>query len=476
VSLALELVDIRKQFGAVVALASGTLRVREGTVHALVGENGAGKTTLVRIAAGELRPDGGLVKIAQQERTLRGSGDALGYGIGMVHQHFAIVPSMTVAENIALATPGRFDPRRGAEHVRSLARETGLEISAGALVRDLPVAAQQRVEILKALSRRTRLLIFDEPTAVLAPDESEGLFAWMRQFVERGSAVVFITHRLAEARRVADEVTVLRGGRTVATHQMHEVSDRTLVEEMIGQAVSEPASGAMPAVGEVVISLTDVSVRGERKEPVLHDVSMSVRAGEIVGIAAIEGAGQRELLRILSGRLSPDQGRCIVPRDVGFIPEDRHRDALVLDMSLAENVALRGLAARRGLLDWREVSRSSELLLQGFDVRATSVDVRAATLSGGNQQKLVVGREMVPAPTALVAENPTRGLDVRAGIAIRQGLRASRDNGLAVVIYSADIDEVIALADRVLVVYAGTVHQVPKVRDAIGRAMMGLAA
>lgn len=503
-TLTLELDGLHKRFGQVEALAGASLRVRPGTVHALLGENGAGKSTLMRIAFGMLRPDAGRLVVNGTESRFASSADALAQGIGMVHQHFTLVPAMTVAENVALGMRGRYDARATAERVRTLAERTGLPLDPEARVEALPVGAQQRLEIVKALARDVRLLILDEPTAVLAPHEADELLRWVRRFADDGHAVVLITHKLREALAVSDDVTVLRRGRTVLTGAAAERTEDALVAAMVGAMVgSEAARGpvsaptaeespratrAGPPHGEraVVASLRAVHVTDARGTTLVRDASLDVREGEIVGIAAVEGSGQRELLRLLAGRLRPTRGEVTIPADVAFVPEDRHVDAMALDMSLTENVALRGLSRRRGRMPWRALGASTDALLARFDVRAPGAATSARSLSGGNQQKLVLARELAAEgtssggldldrhPALVVVENPTRGLDIRATASVQEHLRGARDAGCAVVVYSSDLDEVMALADRVLVLHAGQVTAVhPATREAVGRAMLG---
>jgi ABC-type uncharacterized transport system ATPase subunit len=496
------------------ALDGAEIGVRHGSVHALLGENGAGKTTLMRIAYGLLRPDAGSVTVEGVERRFASPADAIRAGIGMVQQHFALVPAMTVAENVALGGHGRFDAEITAADVRSIADSMGLSVDPQALVADLSVEGQQRVEIVKALARDARILILDEPTAVLAPPSADRLLAWLRQFADRGHAVVLITHKLREALRVADDVTVLRHGRTVLAAAARTTSDSALARAMLGAAA---AGSESPLIGDnamesgathrpssrypraddvgAPIILEHVTVTDRRGVVKIRDASFRVQAGEIVGIAAVEGEGQHELLRAIAGRTSVSQGHIITPLAVGFIPEDRQQDALILDFTLSENVALQGAGARRGRVLWAEQRARTQRLLATYDVRAADEGVRAGTLSGGNQQKLVLARELEsdpssqdpivvgqpaahdrPAPrlTALVAENPTRGLDIQATAAVHARLRDARDRGMALVVYSSDLDEVLALADRVLVLAGGSAREVAGDRDVVGRAMLGL--
>ena len=495
-SVVLELTDIRKRFGAVDALAGASLRVREGTVHALLGENGAGKTTLMRVVYGMLRPDTGTIHLHGSTTRLRSSADAIAHGIGMVHQHFSLVPAMTVAENVALGMSGLYDARQAAARVEALGVRTGLVLDPTARADSLPVGAQQRLEILKALARDAHLLILDEPTAVLAPDEAEALLRWVRRFADDGRSVVLITHKLREASSIADDVTVLRRGATVLRGAVAEFDEPTLVSALLGgdvapaahlgtvasrpppraSATSSASSRSDGLRGATIAALVDVAATDARGVTTLRDVTLDVRAGEILGIAAVEGSGQRELVRVLAGRLVPSAGSIRVPPAVAFIPEDRHRDAMVLEMSLVENVALRGLAVRHGRLDWRALREMTADLLVRFDVRASGVTARAQELSGGNQQKLILARELAERPAMVVAENPTRGLDIRATAAVQAQLRAARDAGSAVILYSSDLDEVLDLADRLVVVHAARMVPVdPPTREAAGRAMLGAA-
>ena len=473
---------ITRQYGEVIALDGASFSVSPGEVHALLGENGAGKSTLMKVAFGLEQPDTGAISFDGERATLRSPRDAMHRGIGMVQQHFALVEAMTVAENVALGSDGRLDLSQVAEQVRRISGAAGLPIDANAFVRDLAVSAQQRVEIIKALARDTRTLILDEPTAVLAPQEAAELLAWIRRFADAGGTVVLIAHKLREVLSVADRVTVLRRGRTVLTATASEVNERILAEAMLGTAspiradasARENTGGdrARPADTDAVITLTNVSACDEYGAERLRSASLVVHPGEIVGIAAVEGAGQFELLRIIAGRIAPSSGVVEVPEVVGFVPEDRHRDAVVLSATLTENIALRGAGKRRGMIPWSRIRRETEALLSLRDVRASSASVPIRTLSGGNQQKLVIGRELASSPAALVVENPTRGLDIRATSVVHAALRAARDAGTAVIVYSSDLDEVLSLADRIVVVTGGRVRAVTGNRDIVGRAML----
>ena len=493
---------ITKHFGNTLALDRADLIVRSSTVHALLGANGAGKTTLMRIAYGMMSPDSGTIEIEGVARRIASPRDAIAAGIGMVHQHYALVPEMTVAENIALGGTGRYEPRAAASRVRAIASTTGLTLDPATRVGDLSVAAQQRVEIAKALARDARLLILDEPTAVLPPETAADLLAWLGRFAAGGGTVVLITHKLREALEVANDVTVLRDGRTVLAAPAAGLTEDRLAEAMIGRTTPALTAGRVhravmttaPHAGVVtashqgpavhaapVFSASHLSLADARGTVVVADATLAIHAGEIVGIAAIEGQGQHELLRALAGRHPVAAGELVIPDDVGFVPEDRSRDALMLEFPLYENVALRRAGRRSGLVSWSAFRLATRMLIETFDIRAEGADARAGTLSGGNQQKLVLGRELAPsagprAPSApaLVIENPTRGLDIGATATVQQRLRDARDAGAAIVLYASDLDEVLPLADRVLVLANGTLRELPVDRDAVGRAMLGL--
>jgi ABC-type uncharacterized transport system ATPase subunit len=345
-----------------------------------------------------------------------------------------------------------------------------------ARVESLSVGGQQRLEIVKALARDARTLILDEPTAVLAPAEGKELLGWLRAFADQGNGVVLITHKLADALAIADAITVLRRGRVVLDAPTADVTARGVTSAILGdEAISVPhvATARRAGEGDVVVSAQHADLIDARGVITLRDVDFEVRGGEIVGVAGVEGAGQRELLRVLAMRARPYRGEVRTPPTAGFVPEDRHRDALVLGFTPAENVALKGAGARRGLVRWREFERLTQTLIRQFDVRGAARSVRM--LSGGNQQKLILSRELNGSPPLLVVENPTRGLDIRASQTVHDRLRAVAESGAAVVVYSSDPDEVLELATRILVLHAGSVRACALDRDAVGRAMLGVA-
>ena len=471
---ALELIDIGKRFGTTAALDGAHLVLRPGTVHGLLGENGAGKTTLMRIAFGMLQPDRGQLRIGGRAVRLRSPRDAIALGVGMVHQHFTHVPAMTVAENVALGGRGRFAPGEAERRVLELGHETGLHLDPRARVATLGVGAQQRLEILKALARRARLLILDEPTAVLAPAEAEELLRWLRQFAVPPRAVVLITHKLREAVAIADTVTVLRRGRTVLSAAAREVTTDDLAAAMLGDAPPHAPAQSAVSPGAVVVRLEDATIADEHGREAVRGATLEVRGGELLGIAGVENSGHHALLRALAGRLDATKGRMERHGTAAFIPEDRQRDALVLGYSLAENIALKNAGMRRGLVPWAAIRTVTERLVQEHDVRPSDVDLPAGALSGGNQQKLVFARELSDEPALIVAENPTRGLDIRATAAVHQRLLAAAASGVAVVVYSTDLDEVLSLATRMVVVHAARVREVPRDRESVGHALLGL--
>jgi ABC-type uncharacterized transport system ATPase subunit len=477
--LALELRGITKRFGAFTANDRIDLDLRQGEVHALLGENGAGKSTLMNVLYGLYKPDEGEIFVRGARADITSSADAIRLGIGMVHQHFMLIPVMTVVENIVLgAEPqqrGQLDLKTARERVRELSATYGLAVDPDAVVEEIGVGQQQRVEILKALYRNARVLILDEPTAVLTPQEVDDLFGVLRTLVAGGTSIILITHKLHEVLEVADRISVLRRGRKVATIDRAGASERSLAELMVGREVLLDVERGPARAGEVVLSVRDLWVRDDRGLDAVRGLTMDVRAGEIVGLAGVDGNGQRELIQALAGMRSPQAGRIELsgadvthanPREssdagVGHIPEDRQRHGLVLDFSLAENCVLHDYddepISRHHWLDREAMGARAAQWIELYDVRGGGPTAPARALSGGNQQKVVLAREIQSNPRLLIAAQPTRGLDVGAIEYVHRRLVEQRDAGCAVLLVSFELDEVLDLADRVLVMYGGQI-------------------
>ena len=491
---ALALRGIRKQFGSVQALRGADFTLAPGEVHALLGENGAGKSTLMHVVYGLTRPDAGTIAIDGTPLVVPSPRAARRRGIGMVHQHFTSVPALSVAENVALAAGWPVRPAELRERVRALAEHVGLPLDPDMPAGRLSVALKQRLEIVKALATDVRILLLDEPTAVLAPMEAEELLRVVRAFTARGGSAVLITHKLDEALAAADRVTVLRQGSVVHEGAVVTETRESLAAAMVGdgrrgQSVwSEARSSEVPPAGDqrsepaahrILVRLEDLEVARDSGYGIaVRRATLIIRAGEIVGLAAVEGNGQRELLRAVAGRLHPLRGRREVAGPVGFIPEDRTTEGLIPELTLTENIVLGSRPddpwIRRGRVDWRTARARTAELLEAYEVVAPGPDARAWSLSGGNQQKVVVARELARQPGVVVAENPTRGLDLRAAEAIHARLHAAAAGGAAVLVYSSDLDEVLALAARVLVAARGVLLEPPPhaTRAEIGKLMV----
>ncbi|MBA3659441.1 MAG: ATP-binding cassette domain-containing protein [Gemmatimonadales bacterium] len=481
---ALELLGIVRSFGPVHALRGADFVLRAGEVHALLGENGAGKSTLMRIAYGLEQADSGTIRVNGAERTIRSPGDARRQGIGMVHQHFTSIPALSVAENVALAAGWPISPRTLSARVRRLSESAGLPLDPDTPAGSLPAGLKQRLEIVKALAADARILLLDEPTAALAPAEAEDLLRVARRFSGGDGAVVLITHKLQEALGTADRITVLRAGRVVASGPAVAQDAGSLAAAMIGNSGDARAEGAgtrhldQPK-GDVLVRCESLEVARQGREGIaVAGVTLEVRSGEAVGVAAIEGNGQRELLRAVAGRLRPSGGRLEVAAPVGFIPEDRTTEGLIAEFTLTENVVLgSGDEApwiRGGRIDWRSARAATATLIRDYAISASSPDVPAASLSGGSQQKLIVARELSRGPRVIVAENPTRGLDIHAARAVMDRFRGAAGGGAAVLFHSSDLDELIAWADRIVVMATGRLLELPgdATRTAVGQAML----
>jgi general nucleoside transport system ATP-binding protein len=483
--LELELRGITKRFGSLVANDHIDLKVAPGEIRGLLGENGAGKTTLMNVLYGLVQPDEGEILVDGKPVTIHSPKDAINARIGMVHQHFMLVPVFTVAENVMLGVepthgrwPGLLDRRRAARQVRELSERYGLQVNPDALVEDLPVGVQQRVEIIKALLRQASVLILDEPTAVLTPGETEDLFRVMRELRSGGRSIVFISHKLKEVQAIADHITVIRRGKVVG-ERPPTASDAELAALMVGRPVELRVSKEPARPGDVVLDVSDLSVAGEHlagetieTRSAVDGVSFQVRAGEILGIAGVQGNGQTELCEALMG-LRPAAGAVRLdgrdishasPKDrlragIGYIPEDRREDGIVSDFSVADNLILdtydRAPNASGIAMNLPAIRQNATRLVEEFDVRTSSIDTPVGTLSGGNQQKVILAREVGRKLRLLVASQPTRGLDVGSIEFVHRRIVTERDQGAAVIIISSELDEIYALADRIGVMYEG---------------------
>ena len=493
----LELRGITKRFGDLVANDSIDLVVEPGEIHALLGENGAGKSTLMNVLYGLYQPDEGEILVDGEPVTFAGPGDAMRAGIGMVHQHFMLIPVFTVAENVELGHErtrfGFLNRRAARREVQEVSERYGLQVPVDALVQDLPVGVQQRVEIIKALMRDARVLILDEPTAVLTPQETDDLMQIMRSLKEGGTSIVFITHKLREVRAVADRITVIRRGKVVGEASPTSTSNE-LASMMVGRPVQLEIEKAPAKPGDQVLEVQDLRIVDEAGQVSVDGVSFSVRSGEIYAIAGVQGNGQTELTEALVGLERVESGTItlaghdvtrsniydIQDLGVGYVPEDRMRDGLISSFTVAENLVLdlydKDPYSKGVSLDLDQIRANADDRVAEFDVRTTSIEHAVSTLSGGNQQKVVLAREMTRTLKLLLVAQPTRGLDVGSMEFVHKRIVAERDNGAAVVVISTELDEVLGLADRIGVMYRGKIiGEMPAGADAeqIGLLMAG---
>ncbi|MCK2027926.1 ABC transporter ATP-binding protein [Microbacterium sp. SSW1-47] len=496
----LELRGITKRFGSLVANDHIDLVVEPGQIHALLGENGAGKSTLMNVLYGLYQADEGEILLDDEVQHFRGPGDAMAAGIGMVHQHFMLVPVFTVAENVMLGHEqtkalGTLDIAKARQHVRDVAARFGFDIDPDAIVGDLPVGVQQRVEIIKALSRDAKVLVFDEPTAVLTPQETDELMGIMRQLRDEGTAIVFITHKLREVREVADTITIVRLGRIVG-EASPTASNAELASLMVGRAVELTVHKEAPRLGEGGLAVSGLRVLTTGGAIVVDGVDFTVRPGEVLAIAGVQGNGQTELVEAIVGLAARVEGsivldgkelvgksvRAILDAGVGFVPEDRTEDGLVGGFSVAENLVLDRsddpAFSRAGTLKRAVLEEFARERIKEYDIRAQGPHTPAGTLSGGNQQKVVIAREMSRDLRLLVAAQPTRGVDVGSIEFIHKRIIETRDAGIPVVVVSTELDEVAALADRIAVMYRGTIVGIvpgDTPRETLGLMMAGAA-
>jgi general nucleoside transport system ATP-binding protein len=477
-SVTLRLEAITKRFGNFVANDAIDLNVAAGEVHGLLGENGAGKTTLMNILCGLYRPDAGQIYLRDRPVQISSPSTAIAHGIGTIHQHFMLVPQLTVTENIILGTTldWRLDLQRKAREIAALADRYRFSIDPSATVGDLPVGTQQRVEILKALYRRAKLLILDEPTAVLTPPEIQGFFTVLRQLAATGHTILFISHKLDEVLGLCDGVTVLRRGKVVGSALAQDCTQQRLARLMVGRDVSFHPDKPPRSPNARVLEVQQLQVKDDRQLAAVRDLSFHLEAGEILGIVGVDGNGQRELadaivgLRPVSGGKIRLSGREIThwtaqqrvkQLKIGYIPEDRQQMGLILRFTIARNLILKTVGrlpfCRHGLLQERAISQYTTAALQAFDIRASSGNLRVSQLSGGNQQKVVLARELSGNPDLIVAMQPTRGLDVGATESVQQALLAERQRGAAILYISTELEELMKIADRIAVLYEGRI-------------------
>ncbi|HZM23802.1 MAG TPA: ABC transporter ATP-binding protein [Anaerolineales bacterium] len=504
----LEAKGITKKFPGVLANDNIDFDLREGEIHALLGENGAGKSTLMNILYGLHKPDSGEVTVGGSKMELNSSRDAIHHGIGMVHQHFMLIPVFTVTENIMLgaetdhrAAPNemplvKLDRKEVAQKVADLSHQYGLEVDPEAIVGDLPVGIQQRVEIVKALYRKANILILDEPTAVLTPQEAEDLFRIMHDLTAKGVSIIFITHKLKEVLAVADRITVMRAGRVVGTAIPKESNEQKLAAMMVGREVILTVQKQAAKPKEEILRVEDLRVRDIRGLEAVRGVSFSVHAGEVLGIAGVQGNGQTELAEALTGLRHIESGhytlsgndltnkapRLVTETGLANIPEDRQRHGLVLSYSIIDNMVLcdyyRPPFSKRGVIQQKELDENARKLIKEYDVRTPSAFVSAGKLSGGNQQKVIVARELSRPVKLVIASQPTRGLDVGSIEYIHKEIIVMRDRGVAVLLISAELDEILSLSDRIAVMYRGeivdTVNAKEATREQLGLRMAGV--
>ncbi|GIO31596.1 MULTISPECIES: ABC transporter ATP-binding protein [Paenibacillus] len=475
-----ELKQITKRFPGIVANDSISLKLHKGEIHALLGENGAGKSTLMNIVFGLYQPDEGSIEVNGKPVIIDSPNKAIELGIGMVHQHFKLVQPFTVTENIVLGMEPKkmgiqLDYKTSVAKIKKLSDQYGLKVNPNAKIQDISVGMQQRVEILKTLYRGADILIFDEPTAVLTPQEINDLMDIMKRLVEEGKSIILITHKLKEIMQISDTVTIIRRGKVIDTVKTSETNPNELAEKMVGRSVSFKVDKKPASPKQNVLEVQNLTMKNKEGISVLKGLNLNVRAGEILGIAGVDGNGQSELIEAITGLSHADGGvikingkditnkspRSITESGVSHIPEDRHKHGLVLDFSMSENMVLETYYKppynKAGFLNKKEIDKQAKRLIEAFDVRTPSIETKARSLSGGNQQKAIIAREIDKDPDLLIAAQPTRGLDVGAIEFVQQQLVAQRDQGKAVLLISFELDEIMNVSDRIAVIYEGQI-------------------
>ncbi|MCI7605685.1 MAG: ABC transporter ATP-binding protein [Spirochaetales bacterium] len=497
----IEMLGIRKEFPGIVANDNINLQVEEGEIHAILGENGAGKSTLMSILFGLYQADKGVIKVRGKEVSIKNPNDAFDLGIGMVHQHFQLVHNFTVAENIILGKEGGFvyDIKSASKKIKEISKRYGLEIEPDMVIEDITVGMQQRVEILKMLYRDADILIFDEPTAVLTPQEIDELMTIMKNLASEGKSIILITHKLDEIKRVADRCTIIRRGKFINVVDVASTSVNEMAAMMVGRPVSFKVEKAPKTPGESVLEVENLNVLNNKGVLGVKDFSLSVRRGEIVGIAGVDGNGQTELIEAITGLRKIQSGKIMFlgedfsslsikernEKGLGHIPEDRQKRGLILSFPIASNMVIKDFDkapfSQKGILDKEAIRKYSQDIVDKFDVRSgEGIDSLGGMLSGGNQQKAIIGREVTQDPDLLIAVQPTRGLDVGAIEFIHQAIVAQRDKGKAVLLVSFELDEIFNLSDRIAVINAGRLIDIVKTEEtdvhAVGLMMAGIKA
>ncbi|MEI2367664.1 ABC transporter ATP-binding protein [Niallia circulans] len=475
----IEMLNIRKEFPGIVANNNITLQVKKGEIHALLGENGAGKSTLMNVLFGLYQPEKGEIRARGKVVNISNPNIANDLGIGMVHQHFMLIDTFTVTENIILGketvSKGKIDLKKAEREVQEISERYGLAVDPKAKIANISVGMQQRVEILKTLYRGAEILIFDEPTAVLTPQEIAELIGIFRKLIQEGKSIILITHKLKEIMEVCDRVTVIRKGEGIGTYNVKDTNQNELANLMVGREVSFKTEKKAPNPKETVLKISDLTVKDSRGVHVVNSLNLDVKAGEVVGIAGVDGNGQSELIEAITGLMKKNSGsitlngkeisvlspRKITESGIGHIPQDRHKHGLVLDFSIGQNMALqtyyKSPFSKYGFLNQGEIEKKASKLIEEFDVRTPSIHTPARALSGGNQQKAIIGREVDRDPDLLIAAQPTRGLDVGAIEFIHRRLIEQRDKGKAVLLISFELDEILNVSDRIAVIFDGEI-------------------